>query len=218
MTPARGAEGCAAFVLILAAAACATPQSFSQDATSTTRPAAEDLKQRQPASSSGVGGPTATFITMPTPFPFVIDQTNLRSTEMGAHCVRDQGSMWQSFTPSVPVLAAVQIRVRSGTAFEETETTLNIRGERPDGPALAAVSARVPAGKDLVALFLEVNPPVELTAGEAYFLEWVEPAGDPLQWLHTGNTYPGGIAGGCLEGLVSPEIDMVFATYTLRSP
>ena len=132
------------------------------------------------------------------------------------------GSLFQSFTPSVSSLGAVDLQLQAGGAFPTTQypTTVSIRSGAPEGPVLGTATAFVPgplaAGAKPVVRF-QFRPQIVVTPGESYLIEWVcpEEGGSVLTWTAAGgDPYLGGTACGCTGGAIENE-DFIFTTYAL---
>jgi len=129
------------------------------------------------------------------------------------------GSLFQSFTPTAPTLAVVSLQFRPGNDFPQDglEVTVRIHADKPDGAVLGSAVATAPApgatAEPVVAFAFE--PPLKVTAGKVYVIEWVAPEGGDavLTVLATEmDTYPGGTAFDA-TGAALPGQDLAFATY-----
>jgi hypothetical protein len=136
------------------------------------------------------------------------------------------GSIFQSFTPSVSTLAAVDVRLRAGGDFPMLgyDTTIKIRAGTYDGQevgtATTFVSGPQIGGTELLVRFL-FSPSICLIPGDTYVIEWISPEGGGviLTWMGaTSNSYENGSFFGC-QGLppTGEEWDLYFITYTLAS-
>ena len=147
-----------------------------------------------------------------------IDQVNAASAEKSRGCGATQGSLFQSFTPSVTNLAAVDLRLRAGGSFpsEGIETTVTIRSGGVGGDVLgtrtAFVSGPQPTGTELTVRF-QFGPLLPLVPGEPYIIEWTTPGDAILTWMVAeDNPYDVGIAFGCSGQGIEDE-DFIFTTY-----
>ncbi len=152
------------------------------------------------------------------------DQVNDPETGSSFGCGSAGASLGQSFTPTMPGLVGVELRLRSGGSFpaEGLRTTINVRGGDMAGPVLGTAAASVPgpqpAGTMLLVRF-DYRSVVTVIPGNKYVIEWLspapagEPAGTFLTWMgRQDSTYPGGEAYGC-TGSPIPGQDRNFITY-----
>lgn len=152
------------------------------------------------------------------------DQINDVDTGTSVGC-GGPGSLFQSFTPSVSSLAAVDLRLRAGGSFPDTEyeTTINIREATTDGAVLATATTLVP-GPQTTGAQIDVrfnfSPEIVLTPGNVYVIEWIETDNDTiLTWMRAeGDTYTDGNAFGC--GGMNPIVDkdFIFTTFYCCTP
>jgi len=130
-----------------------------------------------------------------------------------------KGSLFQSFTPAAPKLAAVSLQFRPGKEFpaQGCKVMVRIRADKPDGAVLGSATATAPppgATAEPVVVFA-FEPPISVTAGKVYVIEWVAPeAGDAtLTCMATEkDAYAGGTALDA-TGTALPTQDLAFATY-----
>lgn len=121
----------------------------------------------------------------------------------------------QSFTPGLPAVTAVALRLRAGGSFPASGLRLGVRLTAVDGTERAAGEADVPgplaAGTSVLVRFPLV-PPVA-NGGERLVLAWESTGPAALSWFGTdGDPYPRGEAFGC-GGAAIPGRDYNFITY-----
>jgi Ca2+-binding RTX toxin-like protein len=153
----------------------------------------------------------------------VADQVNNPATATSSSCGNPPaglGSLFQSFTPAVPKLARVELRMRVGPAFPAAgaHTTIRVRAGSPSGAILGTATTFIPApqlpGQQLVVGFSFPSPLV-VTPGNTFVVEWVAANGTILSWMvRTDNPYSRGHMFGC-TGVAVPGNDMNFVTFRL---
>lgn len=169
-----------------------------------------------PAHDNEVALRTPSLITLPT--SLIRDQSNYATVGTSYGCGTGGGSLFQSFTPAVSSLAAVDLALRAGGSFPSAGYTTEIRVLEGDlnGEVVATGSAFVSGPVATGATFMvrfPISPALTLTAG-SYVIVWTSPAeGDGvLTWMGIdGDVYPGGAAYSCSGTELSG--DMVFATW-----
>jgi Tol biopolymer transport system component len=169
-----------------------------------------------PAHDNEVALRTPSVITLPT--SLIRDQSNYATVGTSYGCGTGGGSLFQSFTPAVSSLAAVDLALRAGGSFPSAGYTTEIRVLEGDlnGEVVATGSAFVSGPVATGATFMvrfPISPALTLTAG-SYVIVWTSPAeGDGvLTWMGIdGDVYPGGAAYSCSGTELSG--DMVFATW-----
>jgi hypothetical protein len=152
----------------------------------------------------------------------VADQVNDAPTGKSRGCGTSRRSLFQSFTPSASILAAVDLRLRAGGRFPGTgyDTTIRIKSGTPEGPVLRNATAttfvpgpQVPGAQ--LAVCFEFSAQIPVTPGDTYVIEWISPpeGGPILSWLFAEDgSYPGGTAFGCTKRAI-PDGDFIFTTY-----
>ncbi|UCC83423.1 MAG: hypothetical protein JSW46_00385 [Gemmatimonadota bacterium] len=167
------------------------------------------------------------------------DGTRLLFTAIGSSLAPDQvndpvggpsswcpepGSLYQSFTPSLSPLAAVELRMRAGGSFpsEGVDMTVKIRGDIPTGTDLGIATAFVPGPQTTGAqplVLLEFSPAIAVTTGSTYVIEWPSLDGSVLGWIGadgvagSGGPYDGGTAFGCSKNPIADR-DWNFTTFS----
>jgi len=133
--------------------------------------------------------------------------------------------MFQTFTPSVSSLAAVDLLLREDIDFPNDgyTTTINIRELSPSGsllgPILGIATAFIP-GPKVLALQVTVrflfSTPINLIPGQMYVIEWITPPQQfSLSWMagyHNPYIYGSGYAP--FQEPLPLDADLVFTTYT----
>jgi len=124
----------------------------------------------------------------------------------------------QGFTPTFGNVDTIDLRLRLGGSFPLGGylTTINIRSGPYNGPILGSATSLVQdQGGGLFGQLVrfEFSPPVCVSPGQTYFIEWQEPLDQGiLYWLgDQNNPYPGGIAWVVLAQ--QPSLDYCFITY-----
>ncbi len=148
------------------------------------------------------------------------DPASTRSFSCGTPPILN-GTLLQSFVPTLPTLTAVELRLRAGTAFPASgvATTIRIRTTATDSEVLAESTAhvsgpRVAGSQFLLRFDLE---PLAVTPGTTLAIEWVTPNSNELTWVGAaGDPYADGTAFSCI-GNVWPggATDFNFATFGL---
>jgi hypothetical protein len=129
-------------------------------------------------------------------------------------------SMFQSFTPSLSTLGAVELQLRAGGSFPEIgyRTSIRLRAESPTGTVLGTGGSFVPgplSAGDKRTVRFQFVPEIVLSPGETYIIDWECPdeGGTIITWLAAGdNPYSGGTAFGC-TGAAIENGDFLFRTY-----
>lgn len=140
-----------------------------------------------------------------------VDQSYLTGGNSVFNCGIAGGSLYQSFTPTVSPLVAVDIHTLEPAS---TPITLRIRAGSPTGPVLATATASSPSGNP--PLHFDLPTLLVVTPGVTLVLELAYPAIPTFHgWSikNPGGAYPGGQAFGCVGSPVSSG-DFLFATYT----
>jgi thiol-disulfide isomerase/thioredoxin len=168
-----------------------------------------------------VGGLTVLLVAFAMSTACAQDQSTGAEPTTTLGCgVPPKGSLFQSFTPGVPKLAAVSLQFRPGNEFpaQGCKVMVRIRADKPDGAVLGSAVATAPppgATAEPVVVFA-FEPPIDVTVGKACVIEWVAPeAGDAtLMCLATEkDTYAGGCAFDATGKALATQ-DLAFATYT----
>ena len=150
----------------------------------------------------------------------IIDQENDPKTLTSFGCGSPPiglGSLFQSFTPTLPLLVGVELRLKAGGGFpdEGFSTTVRIRLNDPLGEVIAEATTFVPGPLPIGQLLVRYDfiPSVPLTPLDTYVIEG-EAAGDAiLTWMgRQDDPYPGGHGFGC-TGTPNPEQDFNFITF-----
>ena len=154
--------------------------------------------------------------------PLEPDQMNGDPGGSYESCSADLGSLFQSFTPTLSSLAAIDLSLRGGGQFpaEGYESTVYIRSQAHDGTILGSATATVRSIYYTEAFRYCFSPPLSVTPGMSYIIEWAAPeqGSEVLSWcVKDGNPYPGGMAFSC-AGEPSPDADFVFRTYGWGPP
>jgi hypothetical protein len=157
----------------------------------------------------------------------VVDQQNDPAGGSGFGCGSPpilNGSVHQSFVPSVDNLVAVELRLMAGSAFPSagTTATARIRDGSSSGTVLGQASASVagPLSANTQVLVRFDFAQIALTPGNTYLIEWVTPPTTELMWVGTtGDNYPSGTAYSC-SGNPWPVsgTDFNFLTYAAPPP
>jgi len=157
----------------------------------------------------------------------VVDQQNDPSGGSGFGCGSPpilNGSIHQSFVPSVDNLIAVELRLQAGSAFPTggATVTARIRAGTSSGTVLGETTASVagPLAQNTQVLVRFDFAQISLTAGSTYLVEWVTPPTTTLTWVGKGgDLYPAGTAFSC-SGNVWPVAgtDFNFLTYYALPP
>jgi hypothetical protein len=121
-------------------------------------------------------------------------------------CGGQPQSLYQSFRPLASELRTVRLYLR---IFSSQVLTVNIRAGAFDNPVFASASATGSYG--LGDVDFEFGPPVGLTPGATYFIEYVGAPTDAT-WGWTPDLYPDGAYYGC-TGVETTDRDFVFATF-----
>jgi hypothetical protein len=155
----------------------------------------------------------------------ILDQANVVFAESTLGCgFPSVGNLSQGFTPSAPVLAGVDLKLRAGSGFPAHgySTTIRIRSGSPSGEVLGTASTFITGpratGAGIVVLF-DFIPGIVLTPGNTYVIEWVSPpeGGGVLTWFASDyDSYPGGTAFGC-NGTPIADNDFIFKTYEVEN-
>jgi hypothetical protein len=128
----------------------------------------------------------------------------------------------QAFTPTSGNVAAVELRLRLGGSFPNPpggySTTITLRSGSPSGPILGSATTFVQGTFDSIGslpgqlVLFEFSPPVCVSPGQTYFIQWIAPDATILTWM---GADPGIYLGGSAwTGLAeSPTIDYCFITY-----
>ena len=136
----------------------------------------------------------------------VMDQQNDPQSTQAFSCGTPpilNGTILQSFVPTLSGLTTVELRLRAGGAFPSTgvSTTARIRSGASTGEILAEAAADI-AGPQAIGTQLLVRfdfSGVELTPGETYLIEWVTPPSSTLSWIGAaGDPYAAGTAFSCI--------------------
>jgi hypothetical protein len=151
---------------------------------------------------------------------YLPDQTNDFQANKSRGCGGGTNSLFQSFTPSLSPLGAIDLRLRAGGEFPDKgyNTTIIIRSGTPDGSLLGTKTVFVPGPQALGAQLevrFEFPLPIQLVPGNTYVIEWISPPeGDGvLTWMVAeGNPYTGGTAFGCTKISIVGE-DFLVRTY-----
>jgi hypothetical protein len=123
--------------------------------------------------------------------------------------------MRQSFTPGLPVVSAVEIRLRAGGSFPAAGLSLRLRLLAPDGTergrGTADVAGPLAAGAQVLARF-DLAVPVPAGGGQLV-IAWESTGPAELSWFGTdGDPYPRGEAYACGGAPVTGR-DYNFVTY-----
>jgi hypothetical protein len=136
-----------------------------------------------------------------------VDQDNTSGGGSFTSC-GGSGSQYQSFTPSVSPLQAVELSLVRGTPAFLT-SAVRIRQGSPGGAVLATASTPVPASGPT---HFDLPSPLVVLPETPYVIEWVDTGG--IFWSkNPTSTYPRGQAFGC-TGLAIPTEDFRFRTFS----
>ena len=141
------------------------------------------------------------------------DQVNTPPPAGRIACLDPAGSLFQSFTPTQPLLVAVDLDLRPAAGAPGPAVTVNIRRDSPTGAVLGTSIATVsPSG-----LTHFDFAPLDVTPGGTYVIE-LAGAGTSASWAVRGDDpYAGGMAfGGCVPlqpPTPQPTADRNFITY-----
>jgi hypothetical protein len=145
----------------------------------------------------------------------VIDQSNL--VDGGAQQILAHQPIGQEFTPSQPLLVAVDIALFGSAEPGSGAITVNIRQETITAPVLATTSQVVSACQAdelpfTCMVHFDFPAPVLVTPGMVYVLE-LQTTTPIHAWQGDafGGDYPGGSA--IIQGIVDPHKDYGFQTY-----
>lgn len=124
------------------------------------------------------------------------------------------GRLVQSFTPSRPLLAAVDLYLKAGTSFPAAgyRATIQILDQR--GAIIGSTSSlllRKLGGSNILARF-NFSRALRLKPGQPYAIRLVAPSTTILSW-YTDGAYAGGTAFDCSGTALSTETDYLFVTY-----
>ncbi len=161
----------------------------------------------------------AAVFLLSTPYAYaqlVPDQTNDVST-LGVSFGSDGAMLSQGFTPTLSTVDAIDLRLRLGGSFPSIgyDTTIYLRSGAPLGPILGSATTHVVdegGGLNGQLVRFEFSPPVCVSPGQTYFIQWIAPDPSILTWMgDQNNPYLGGTSyTGLLESLTD---DMCFITY-----
>ena len=184
-------------------------------------------KQSQPAVSPAQG---ASAVTAPTPesssaqfepretAKWKPDQRNTISSRSTMNCGGSGLNLAQGFTPAMSFLALIDLFVQPRAGASEYPTEIKVHSGSCVGPVVGTATIQPPivleaTWNGVVTLRFEFNPPIALTVGSLYVIEWVMPQENVFTWHHSGtNTYPGGTAYNC-SGVSIPGDDFCFITW-----
>ena len=124
-------------------------------------------------------------------------------------------SMFQSFTPTVSQLVAVELRLKSGGGFpaEGVNTNVNIRSGSPAGPVLGSSTTFVPSATGMDLVHFAFDTPIAMVQGETYVIEWFPAESSIYTWLgRDDDPYPGGMAFN-RNGIAISGVDLNFLTF-----
>lgn len=159
-------------------------------------------------------GPIALFMTGTVFAHGNVDQSN--PVGAGGSQILAHMPVGQEFTPSQPILVAVDVNL--GLAIDEGVDTLtvNIRQGTITSPVLATTSQVVapcpnipPFSCGLV--HFDFPAPLLVSPGDTYVLE-VQATNETHAWTRADGGYSGGAA--ILQGVVEPALDFSFQTYS----
>jgi hypothetical protein len=152
----------------------------------------------------------------------VVDQENTATDGTLLGCAnrnysRADSTRYQSFIPSAPIVAALELGLQAGVAFPSDghPVTVKLRTAAPDGEWLGTGRVRIPGplGEgQRVDVFVPLWRPADVTPGGTYWIEWECPyeGGQVLAWLGSmRDPYPGGAE------LTYNKRDLVFKSFTL---
>ncbi len=130
------------------------------------------------------------------------------------------GSLFQTFTPSVNSLPALDLYLYGTVPAEGYTTTIHIRDGAPTGTVIGSATAFVAyLGQTDVKtdVRFQFSPPLALVPSHTYVIEWVAPTGPPvnLGWVgYQDVSYAGGPSYGCYGAAGGPiPGDYVFTTW-----
>jgi hypothetical protein len=144
------------------------------------------------------------------------DQVNDVPTSMGVNCERDGQALFQSFTPSVRLLAAVDLRVEPPFVRPPARVQVVlrvVRGVSPGGDLLGTATAFTTLSTAPYLLHFDFAAPLVLEPPGAYGLEL--PSSSSVLWLQTeADSYARGSSSAC--GI--PFLTRDFLSQTLAPP
>lgn len=127
-------------------------------------------------------------------------------------------SLYQSFTPSVSPLAAVDLMFIQGYNFPETgfSITIQIRAGSVNGEVVGTATTLKLYDSEPTVRF-HFSPPIPVIPGQTYVIEWITPDTNHILYMiaNKANTYDGGKGYGCLKIPMDPEEDFIFTTYSI---
>lgn len=146
-----------------------------------------------------------------------VDQSNDPPTGTSYGC-GGEGSLYQSLTPALSPLTAVELRLRAGGSYPTggISTTINVRDGGPAGTILgtATAFAGIRATGDQILLRFTFTAPITITTGNPLVIEWITLPDAVLTWMgSTGNPYAGGTAFNCAAAPLA-DTDYNFKTLS----
>jgi len=144
------------------------------------------------------------------------DQVNDPGTGLSFGPGAGPASMFQSFTPAVTPICAVELRLRAGGDFAGPyNTTMRLRDGTVGGTILTAVTSTIPSatlGEQPLVRF-DFPGPVAVVPGQTYVIEWLAPGDTILTWMGVDyNSYAGGSSLATDGGEIANQ-DYNFITY-----
>ena len=148
------------------------------------------------------------------------DQVNDPITFSGFDCGSSPprpARLYQSFTPTRPVLSGVELRVYVPSPPRTQPIRIQVQAGRPEGDLLVEAIQPYPAqgspGPFSTALVhFDFRPPIHVNPGEEYFIAWMGPS--VSFWVGTpSDVYPGGRGYSCSGSPWPTEIDLNFRTF-----